>query len=346
MPADLRSRIGLDPGASDEAAAGAGMVTSVEHPKKGVLRRPSARFGVLIAAVLTIVVFSVLRPHTFAQWSNVKNILDAAAIPAVLAVGLTIALVMGDFDLSIGATIGLTMGIAVKLMSSGGVPWELACVLTLCAGVLIGLVNGGLVSYVGLNSFIATLATGSVITGIEGKLTGDNVIYQGIPAGFGHLGTGTLLGISYPVWIAVGVTLLLWVLMHQTEPGRYMYAIGGNREASFLAGLSVKRLRVIGFVMAGVCAAGAGILLGASTNSYYPSSGPGLLLPAYAAAFLGATASASVKFKVLGTILGVLFLGVIESGLSLLNAQAWVVSVVQGVVLVGAVTMARLESRR
>jgi ribose transport system permease protein len=313
-----------------------------------VLSRPSslpiARFGVLIAFLLTIVVFSVLRPDTFATTNNLKDVLTQAAIPAVLALGLTVPLAMADFDLSVGAIAGLSMGICVELMAASGVGWLLAALITIAAGIVVGIANGTLVSYFGLNSFITTLASGSVVAGLEAKITGQDTVYEGIPSTFAALGHNSpLLGLHWPVWIAAVLALVLYLLMNQSESGRRMYAIGGNREASLLAGLKVSRLRLIGFAIAGICAAIAGILLGATSVSYYPNAGPGLLLPAFAAAFLGSAASKGLRFTVLGTILGVLFLGVIQSGLTLMNVESWVTNVVQGMVLIGAIGLARLQ---
>jgi ribose transport system permease protein len=184
-----------------------------------------------------------------------------------------------------------------------------------------------------------------VIGGLEISQTHSQTIYQGIPTSFTQLGQGVLWGLKYPVYIALGVGLILWGLLTQTEWGRYMTAVGGNPEAARLTGLRTRALRLAGFVIAGACATLAGVLLQAAAASSYPNSGTGYLLRVFAAVFLGAAMSPNNRFNIPGTLVGVVFLQVIDVGLIQLNLEDWVPDVVTGSVLIFAVLLSRLGRR-
>lgn len=296
--------------------------------------------GVVAAFVVTVVVFYSLRPGTFGEWSTWRGILEASAVPIVVATGLTIALIVGDFDLSIGAVLGLGMAVCISLSAEHGVAWPVAALLALVACAAVGLVNGLLVTRAKVNSFIGTLAMGSVVGGLEAKVTDQQTISQGIPEGLVTAGTRQVLGISVGLWLAVLLAIVLLLVVRQTEVGRYLYAIGSNAEASRLAGVRVRTLRTWGFVCASVTAGLAGVLLASQTASYYPNAGGGYLLPAYAAAFLG-TALGAGRFGIFATVFGVLFLQTLQTGLTVINISPWVVMFTQGVVLVVAVMLSQ-----
>ncbi|HZO05544.1 MAG TPA: ABC transporter permease, partial [Solirubrobacterales bacterium] len=188
----------------------------------------AGKYGLLITFFLTIAVFCILRPDTFATWDNAESILTLAAPPMIMAVGLTVVLVMQDFDLSFGAMIGLAGGAVTTFIVSDGMGWGLAILLVLGIGVLVGILNGFMVAYLGGNSFIITLAMGTVLTGVEFALTGQDTVFQGLPLDFLDIASGSsILGFNNQIWIAVGVIIIAWLLMDRTELGRYMYAIGG-----------------------------------------------------------------------------------------------------------------------
>jgi ribose transport system permease protein len=229
-------------------------------------------------------------------------------------------------------------------MSDNGLVWWVAIVAAVLAGAGAGAVNSGLVAFAGAPSFIATLAIGTAVTGVEYLISDKQTIYTGIPDSFISLGQGEIAGIDTPVIIAVAVLLLGYVLLERSKSGRRMRAIGGNVEAARLAGIRVRRLRSVGFVIVGAAAAGTGLLMSATAASYTPSVAAGLLLPAYAAVFLGATVAG--RFSILGTGVGILFLGIIQNGLILLGlADAWI-NIVQGTILAFAVLLSRLGVAR
>ena len=325
------------PGTTAEESSGGGRNFS--------LAMIAGKYGLLIFFGAVLIAFSLLRPNTFPTGENAEAILTLAAPSLIMAVGLTVVLVMQDFDLSFGAMIGLAGGAVTTFIVTNHMGWALAIVLVLLMGAAAGLANGFMVSYLGGNSFIITLAMGTVLTGVEFALTHQATIYSGFPATFLKIGQGTFLGLNNQIWIAFVAAVLMWALLDRTELGRYMYAIGGNQEAARLSGIRVKAFRVIGFIIVGVAAAAVGILLIALSSSYSPNGGATYLLPAFAAVFLGAAVFRPGEFNVPGTVVGVLFLGVIQTGLVMLNFETYVINLVQGGILIAAVLVSRLGAK-
>jgi ribose transport system permease protein len=333
---------GLVARGSDEAAA---RLASARRTGRETAEMILAKYGVLIAFVVVTVVFSLARSGSFPTWENAKSILTAAAPMFVIAGGLTVILVMQDFDLSFGAMIGLAAGAAVVLMANDGWSWPMALIAALLFGIAAGAVNGFLIAYLGGPSFIITLAMGTVLTGVEFALTDQKTIFSGVAQGYTDIGQNSFLGLSNMVWIAAVIAVILWVLLDRTEVGRYMYAIGGNPEAARLAGIRTRFLRLLGFVVVGLAAAVVGVLISSQSGAYSPSPGLGFLLPAFAAAFLGSAVFRPGEFNIPGTVIGVLFLGVIQTGLTMLNLETYVINLVQGGVLISAVLLSRLGQR-
>jgi ribose transport system permease protein len=336
--------------ADGPAAPAGGAAVPVDHvavakPRQSRLALLASRYGLLFAFAASLIGFSLARPQAFPTGRNAESILTLAAPSLILAVGLTVVLVMQDFDLSFGAMIGLAGGAATSFMVSNGWPMVLALIVVLGIGVLAGLLNGFMVAYLGGSSFIITLAMGTVLTGVEYALSHQNTVYSGFPQAYVDIASKDFLGLSNQIWIAAVIGALIWVLLDRTEIGRYMYAIGGNPEAARLSGVRVLPLRVLGFVIVGVTAAVVGILLTSVSGSYAPNGGTAYLLPAFAAVFLGAAVFRPGEFNVPGTIVGVIFLGVIQTGLIMLDFQTYVINLVQGGILISAVLISRLGER-
>jgi ribose transport system permease protein len=306
----------------------------------------AGKYGLLIFFGAVLIGFSLARPHTFPTGENAESILTLAAPSLIMAVGLTVVLVMQDFDLSFGAMIGLAGGAVTTFIVTDHMGFALAIILVILMGAAAGLLSGFMVSYLGGNSFIITLAMGTVLTGVEFALTKQATIYSGFPPTFLKIAQGTFLGLNNQIWIAFVIAVLMWALLDRTELGRYMYAIGGNQEAARLSGIRVKAFRVIGFMLVGVAAAVVGILLISLSSSYSPNGGASYLLPAFAAVFLGAAVFRPGEFNVPGTVVGVLFLGVIQTGLVMLNFETYVINLVQGGILIAAVLISRLGAAK
>lgn len=306
-----------------------------------------ARYGVILAMVATFAAFSLLRPDAFFTAFMMKAILRDCAPLLIAALGITFVLVMNDYDLSIGGLTALLATTCVLLVSETyvGLPVPVAILATIVLGGALALTNGVLIAYVGLPSFILTIAMGTVFTGVGLQLTGSGSIYQGIPEGYVAIASGRTLGLSNQVYIALGVLLVAHVFLRHTEAGRYMYAIGGNPEAARLSGVRVRLLKAAGFGIVGVAAAITAILLTSQAGAANPNTGLGLLLPAYAAAFLGSSMFRLGSFTAVGTAIGALYLQIIGSGLTILNLSGPLVQIIQGAILAAAIFLSRFARR-
>jgi ribose transport system permease protein len=306
-----------------------------------------ARYGVILAMVATFAAFSLLRPDAFFTAFMMKAILRDCAPLLIAALGITFVLVMNDYDLSIGGLTALLATTCVLLVSETyvGLPVPVAILATIVLGGALALTNGVLIAYVGLPSFILTIAMGTVFTGVGLQLTGSGSIYQGIPERYVAIASGRTLGLSNQVYIALGVLLVAHVFLRHTEAGRYMYAIGGNPEAARLSGVRVRLLKAAGFGIVGVAAAITAILLTSQAGAANPNTGLGLLLPAYAAAFLGSSMFRLGSFTAIGTAIGALYLQIIGSGLTILNLSGPLVQIIQGAILAAAIFLSRFARR-
>ena len=299
-------------------------------------------YGLFVALVIAIGVFSILRPDAFFTTTNARAVLTLAAPLLIAALGLTIALAVNEIDLSVGSMIGLGGALAICLMSFYDVPWILAIAASLFLSLAVGLVIGALVSIGGANSLIITLGMATFLTGLEFSLTNQRTIYTNIDPTYVAIGQSYLMGMSLQVWIAGAMALIAWVLLEKTETGRFIYAIGANANAAFLAGVPVQKLRIFGFVCVALCGTISGILLTAQSASAFSNAGQPYLLPAFAAAFLGSTMSSDGRFTVIGTVVAVMFIGVIQTGLTMLQLSNGAINLAQGGLLIVAVMLSRI----
>lgn len=310
-----------------------------------------ARYGTITSLVVLIVGFGLARPEVFATVRNALNILNQVSILGVIAVGLTVCLVMGLFDLSIAAlaTFGgyAATHILVHLGQAESGSVALVVLAVLGMALLVGVLNGALVSYLGISAFIETLAMGSVITGVILGVSESRTIVSGIPDAFKVIGQGSVAGVPNPVVIMLAVAFLLWLFLEQTQAGRNMYAIGGNREAARLSGIPVKRYALVALGLCAACAALGGLVAAANLGAGRPQGvGEVYLLNAFAAVFIGASTLRPGRFHILGTLIGVLMIGVINNGLSILGVPTFWQYIVQGLLLILALISAGLTSVR
>lgn len=311
---------------------------------RGSARRLVERWSLLVAFLIAFAFFSAARPDTFLTWANARGILDDASVLCVLAVGVTIVLVIGEFDLSLGAVAGLAAAAGVSAMAFQGWPAWAAVLLALAAGGIAGLANGLAVTLVRIPSFIATLAMGSIAAAIELAIT-KTAIFEGLSPSYLEIALTEVLGIPLRPIIAVAVAVIFLVVLRTTVYGRHASAVGDNPAAAQLAGIPVHRVKVIAFALAGVSAGLAAVLVTSSASQYYPNLGTGYLLPAYAAAFLGLSLGGGLRFNVLGSYLGVLLLATVTTGLTMMNQPSWVAALVQGIVLLVAVAGISIRRR-
>ncbi len=318
-------------------------------PLPGGRREPLSIFAARIALpmilLIFIVVFSVLRPDTFFTAANLTTTLALQAVLAILCLSLLLPLIVGELDLSVAANLGLSVVLVTGLTSQSGWPLPIAVVTALGVPALIGLVNGVLIARVGVNAFVVTIAMSALVTSVIGGYTQGNVFYENIPHGLVDLGRGDLLGIPKPVVYAAVIAIGLWYVLSSTPLGRYLYAIGGSKDAAALSGVPVKRLTVLAFVGAGLLAGVAGVVQAGILGSGNPTVGPPFLLPAYAAVFLGATAIQPGVFNVWGTVIAVLTVQVGTTGLVQLGAPFWIQPIFEGAALLIAVIVSRWLKR-
>jgi ribose transport system permease protein len=291
------------------------------------------RLGTPAAFLLICIVFSGLAPAAFASAANVVNLMQQMAMLAIVACGATLVMVIGEFDLSIGFVASLAAVMCVALMSAG-VPVAAAIAAALAGGTVAGLANGLIVSLFAAPSFVATLAVGTLASGLAYKVSGGASLFQGVPSSFTNIARASAYGVpSLALWMAA-VLAVTGLMLNATRFGRHLHAIGGNREAARLSGLRVERDRTAAFALAGGLAALAGVLLAARLGSAQHTSGEALLLPAYAAVFLGMTASPSGVPSIPGTLLGVAITAVLANGLTILGVEPFVQKMVTGGVII------------
>lgn len=301
----------------------------------------AARIALPIILLFFVTLFSILRPDTFFTANNLTTTLSLQSVLAILCLSLLLPLIVGELDLSVAANLGLSLILVTGLTSKEGWPLPLAFVTALAASTLIGIINGLLVTRIGINSFIVTIAMGALITGAISAYTQGNVFYENIPAGLVEFGRGDYFGIPKPVVYAGICALIMWYVLTHTPFGRYLYAIGGSKDAAALSGIPVKNLVLTSFASAGFLAGVAGVVQAGILGSGNPTVGPPFLLPAYAAVFLGATAINPGVFNVWGTVIAVITVQVGTTGLVQLGAPFWIEPIFQGSALLIAVIAAR-----
>ena len=307
------------------------------------------QFGTLLGFILILLFFAVKLPDTFLTFRNLLNISQQLSMLAVVAATMTIVMVMNDFDLSVGSMASLA-GIVAALLFTSGYPVWVGLVSALLVGILGGLFNGFLVSIIGILPFVATLGTLTVFSGIAFLLADGKTIFgRDIPTSFsGFARSGVEFGdVKIPLLTitAMLVILVCWCILEHTNFGRRLYAIGGNKEASHLAGIKVVQLRLFAFSLTGLGAAGAGLMYASRVASANPTQGSGLMLDAIAAVFLGMTMSRQGEPKVIFTLIGVLILGVLDNGMTQLRVDSYVREILVGLIVLAAVAIASLSKR-
>ena len=282
-----------------------------------------------------IVLLSVLKKE-FLTVGNLMDVAKQASINGIIALGMTYVITTGGIDLSVGSTWALS-GVSAALLMKAGVPWPIALVGCVAVGAICGGLSGLLVTKGRLQPFIATLATMNVYRGAALIITGGYTVY-GLPTNFRFIGGGVILGyIPMPVVFLVGVFIVSWFIFRYQVFGRYLTAIGNNREAARLTGINVGRMIVLAYVYSGVLSAiGGGIVATARLSAAEPTIGMGAELDAIAAVVLGGTSMAGGDTKIRGTLVGAILLSTINNGLTMLNVPTYYKIAVIGLIIIGA----------
>ncbi|WP_117168026.1 ABC transporter permease [Paraliobacillus sediminis] len=299
------------------------------------------RLGMVIILIVLCIVMSIMAPN-FLDTTNVTNILKQVSITAILAAGMTIVILTGGIDLSVGSIVALS-GVVSVMASQAGVNPLLAMLIGAGAGYIIGLINGLFTAMAGIPAFIVTLGSMTYVRGLAYVISGGYPVVLESNF-FRFFGAGSILSIPTPIYIMLFVYLIMFFVLKYTMFGRHIYAIGGNEEAARLTGIKVKKTLVNVYSISGLLAGLGGVVLAGRLYSGQPTAGNMYELDAIAAVILGGTSFTGGIGKVQGTIIGVLIMGVITNGLTLMDVSYYWQLVVKGGVIISAVLLDRLRS--
>jgi ribose transport system permease protein len=327
-------------------------VDSTPPPRRtGRLRRLHRRtpdystWGPVVAFVLLFALFSLLKPDVFLTSDNLISILNDQAVLVVLACGLTVVVIAGEFDLSIASAMSLGGLFGAGLIAKSHMSVAAVIPAVIVMGLVIGFVNGVLVSIFKVQSLIATLAVGSILDGLSLAYSGGNTIFSGVSASYLQISRWHLGTVKAPVFYAAGLALLLWAFLRYTPAGRSIEATGGNRLAATMAGVRVNRYVILAFMISGACATTAGMLQTAKTGSAQPLFASSFLLPAFAGVFLGSATLRKGQFHIPGTVFGVYLVAVGSAGFVILGAPFYTTQLFSGAVLIFATASAGVLAR-
>ncbi len=291
-------------------------------------------YGILIFLIILFVVLSISSPY-FLTVDNLTKVLRQVAVVGIVTVGMTMVILTGGIDLSVGAILGLTSVILAKLMVSG-ISIFPAIIVTLISGMVLGLFNGFLINKIKISPLITTLGTMTIFSGITYIITGGGTIY-GFPKGFSFIGQGYFLRVPVPIIILAIIYIIGFFVLNSTRFGRYVYGIGANEKASVLSGVDVTKMKYIVYMISGLLASLASVVMLSRINSALPNTGVGLEFNVVTAVVLGGVSVNGGEGKLQGVIIGLLIIGILENGMILLDVGEYVQTVVKGAVLLTAV---------
>ena len=316
------------------------------HARRQTWIDRAERYGLIVTWIAVIAGFGIARPDTFLSWANFSTILGSQAVLVVVTLGLIIPLTAGDYDLSIASVLTLSAMLVGVLNVNFGWSIEAAVVAALLAGILIGTVNAALILYFRLQSLIVTLGMGTFLHGITLWIS-DSQTISGLDSKLVEaVIVARLFGIPMAFYYAVLVALIIWYVFTFTAVGQRLLFVGRGREVARLSGIRVDRVRWSSLVVSGFLGAFAGVLYAGTTGAADPSSGLAYLLPAFAAAFLGATSIMPGRFNPIGSVIAVYFLVTGITGLSILGISTFVQDLFYGGALVVAVTLSQIVRGR
>jgi ribose transport system permease protein len=301
------------------------------------------RLGPLLTLVVILIGMSIAYPG-FVTSANLMTIGTQATTRAILAIGVTLVIISGGIDLSVGTVMSLSMVVMGVFVINGSGPIEIGMLIAVLTGAFVGLINGSLIAFAGLPPFIVTLGMLGVAQGTALTLSQGYSMY-GFPRSFEFIGGGTLLGIPFPLYILAAVGLVMAFILRQTKVGRYAYAIGGNEEAARRSGIWVAGFKVVFYVITGAMSGIASVVLASRIASAHPGVGFGYELDAIAAAVIGGASLMGGRGSVGGALIGALIMATIRFGLNVLGITPFIQQIVVGVILVAAVFLDTLRIR-
>jgi ribose transport system permease protein len=311
--------------------------------KRQIVDEIFVKWGIYIALLLLVILMALIAPNFFSV-KNGLNIAQAVSINAVIASGMTVVILTAGIDLSVGSIVAAS-GVATVLLLNGGVPSVIAALVAILVGALIGLINGAIIAYLALPAFIVTLGALTYTRGIAYSMHGGPVQIAG-ESGIESIGNGSIGGIPMPVFIMIFVYWFFWFLLERTKFGRHVYAVGGNPQAARLSGINVKKVLMSVYVISGVTAGLAGLMFASRVRSGQVTAGVGYELDAITAVILGGTSLFGGRGRIFGTLIGALLIGVLSNGLVLLGVPIYTQLMIKGGVIILAVAIDTLRSKR
>lgn len=298
-------------------------------------------YGIVLAFVGIFIILSIMSP-AFLTTRNMFNVMDQATQVGLIALGATVTIIGGGFDLSAGAVFAMS-GAVAAFIAAAGYPLP-GLIIGMLTGLLLGIINGGIIAGLRLNSFVATLAFGLIIRGAAYVVTGGLLIQVDNPI-FAVLGRTRFGAAKLPMFFFIGFALLIWILLSRTTLGRYVYALGGNEEAARLSGVRTQFIRVLTFAISGLSAGIAGVIAASRISTGQANVGTGIELSAIAAVVIGGTSIMGGEGAVWRTLIGVLLLQLISNGFNILNVPPFYQVMFQGFVIMFAITLDALRHR-
>lgn len=318
-----------------------------ENKKSFDFRKIISQMGPLLALIVLIILVTIANPG-FMEINNLMNLLRQVSINAVIAFGMTFVILTAGIDLSVGSILALTGAIVASLVA-GGFPAWLALLVGLLLGGIFGGLNGLLIAYGKAAPFIATLATMTIFRGATYVFTNGNPV-TGAKINssylFQFIGQGYLFGIPFPIILMLVAFAIWYVVLHKTTFGRKTYALGGNERAAFISGVNTKKMIILIYVISGLMAALAGMVLTSRLSSAQPDAGTSYEMDAIAAVVLGGTSLAGGKGRIFGTLIGALIIGTLNNGMNLLGISSFYQQIVKGVVILIAVLLDRKDNKK
>ncbi|VWL85033.1 ABC transporter permease subunit [Oceanivirga miroungae] len=290
----------------------------------------------LLGLIIFSIIIAMINPR-FSSVINILNIFRQTSINAVIAVGMTLVILTGGIDLSVGSILALT-GASASILLKNNVNSILVLIIVILLGALLGYLNGVVISRLKLQPFIITLVSMTILRGLTLVITDGRPITVGnITGSFEFLGNGYILKIPFPVILMIIIYACMYYILNHTRFGRYIYAIGGNEETTKLSGINTNKIKTLAYVLSGVFATIAGLVITSRLASAQPTAGSGYELDAIAAVVLGGTSLSGGIGSIGGTLIGALIIGVLSNALNLLNVTAYYQMIIKGLVIFIAV---------
>ena len=304
---------------------------------KKVWNNPNFRsYSGIILVIIVVCIFMTFRSPNFMTYTNIMNILRQIAVYGILACGMAFAMITAGIDLTVGSTAGVSGAIVAKLMVESSIPLILAILISLLIGAFLGLVCGAIIAWTAIPPFIMTLGFQITLRGTCYLITAGKPIGN-LPDNLLYLGLGDIAGIPVPIYFLIGSFIVVGIILAKTSFGRSVYAVGGNYQAAHHSGINAKKVIMFSYMISGICAALAGVILAARNASAQPTGGNTFETEAIAACAMGGVSFSGGKGAVPGIFFGALLMGIINNSMNLMYIDSYWQQVVKGLIIIGSV---------